>query len=200
MFRSFFLLFGLTSALIAGCSDDDTAPAPSPSVCAAVPAPVKPAAACDVSIELPPIQAQASLHVAEGTAVTYCSNPPSSGPHYSVWANFQEFDSPVEAPYLVHSLEHGGVVLFYKCEGACPEIIDQLRAIRDAVPIDERCFSPIRARIILVPNPAITTPVAAAAWGATYRAACLDRPSLEAFVRDHYAKGPENICAPGRSF
>ena len=43
-------------------------------------------------------------------------------------------------------------------------------------------------------------PLAAAAWGATYQASCVDRPSLEAFVRDHYAKGPENLCVSGRSF
>src|SRR5688572_10872756 len=32
----------------------------------------------------------ASPHVAVGSKITYSSNPPSSGPHYPIWAAFQE--------------------------------------------------------------------------------------------------------------
>ncbi len=55
-------------------------------------------------------------------------------------------------------------------------------------------------RIIIAPSKTIPTKVAAAAWGKTYKAACVDMPTLEAFVRDDYAKGPENLCDPGRTF
>lgn len=197
--------------VLAACGSDDERPAPTPApagetpnltapTCAQAPAPVTRAGACAITEEAPPIAASADLHVPEGTAITYCTNPPSSGPHYPVWADFQEYEAPIEAPYLVHSLEHGAVILQYRCEGACPDVAAQLRAVRDAVPIDPLCFAPTRARIILVPNPALTTPVAASAWGATYHADCVDAPSLSAFIQAHYAKGPENLCAPGRSF
>jgi hypothetical protein len=52
-------------------------------------------------------------------------------------------------------------------------------------------------RIILAPRPALDVPVAAAAWGFTYKAECVDAPSLAQFITDHYAKTAENFCAAG---
>ena len=195
---------------IFACGDDDVSPATpgdagtgeaAAPVCAQTPAPEKPAASCEVTIESPPVGSSAR-HLAPGTPIAYCSNPPSSGDHYGEWASFQEYSAPVEWPYLVHSMEHGAVVLLYKCDPpGCPEIVDELKKVRDNAAPDADC---IRIggtnRIIIAPSTTIATKVAAAAWGKTYRAPCVDMPTLEAFVRDNYAKGPENICAPGRTF
>lgn len=158
-------------------------------------------ASCKVTIDTPSIVP--STHVPEGTDIAYTSNPPSSGPHYPRWAAFQEFSEPVADGYLVHSMEHGAVVLFYSCDllpaGTCPSVVAGLRAIRDALPADPICDPSVRVRVIIVPRPKLDVPVAAAAWGWTYRAACLDEPSLAQFVRDHYGKAPENFCAQGVS-
>ena len=193
--------------LSVACGDDDASPVASVDggggeaaapVCPATPAPEKPAASCDVTIESPPIGG--ATHLPEGTAITYCSNPPSSGNHYPVWAAFQQYSAPVEWPYLVHSMEHGAVVLLYKCDPpGCPEIVDQLVKVRDNAAADPLCAEGIK-RIIIAPSTTIASKVAAAAWGKTYQAACVDMPTLEAFVRDNYAKGPENLCASGRTF
>lgn len=40
------------------------------------------------------------------------SNPPTSGPHNPVWANWGVYDTPVPVQYLVHNLEHGGVEIY----------------------------------------------------------------------------------------
>jgi hypothetical protein len=156
------------------------------------------ASACNVRLDAPPIVE--SPHVPEGTAVTYASNPPSSGPHYPVWANFQELTHPVDDGYLVHSLEHGAVLLLYRCDlldAACADVVATLRAVRDAVPTDPLCDPAIRVRVIIAPRPANDAAIAASAWGFTYRADCVDPASLAKFVADHYAKAPENVCAPG---
>jgi hypothetical protein len=164
------------------------------------PAPQKPAASCDVSIVVSPVS-PTIRHVPEGTALEYCTNPPSGGDHYPIWAAFQEYDKPIDWPYLVHSMEHGAVVLLYKCDPACPEIVDVLRKVRDEAAPDPLCAGQATPkRIIIAPSPTIPTKVAAAAWGAAYTANCADHPTLAAFVRDHYAKGPENFCSPGRVF
>ncbi len=156
-------------------------------------------ATCNVRIDTPPIME--SPHVPEGSPVVYGSNPPSSGPHYGIWANFMETEQPVDDRYLVHSLEHGAVLLLYKCAGAaCAPIVDALRALRDAFPTDPLCDPAIRVRIILSPRPGNDVAVAAAAWGATYRADCVDAPSLMQWMLDHYAKAPENFCSPGMLF
>lgn len=157
---------------------------------------------CPVVIESPPILE--SPHVTEGTVITYNSNPPSSGPHYPVWAQFQEFDKPIDHGYLVHSMEHGAVVLLYKCDSptapACAANVAELRKLRDAVKTDPACDPSVRVRVILAPDPRIDRAIAAAAWGWTYKGDCVDAPTLGQFIADNYAIGPENLCSPGRSF
>lgn len=192
---------------VVACGDDDdaspkdgaTGDASAP-VCAEMPPPEKPAAACNVTIESPPIAG--NKHLPEGTAITYCTTPPSSGDHYGNWASFQEYSAPIEWPYLVHSMEHGAVVLLYKCDPpGCPDVVEQLRKVRDNAAADPVCLrSGGTKRFIIAPSTTITTKVAAAAWGKTYQADCVDMPTLETFARDNYAKGPEDLCIPGRTF
>jgi hypothetical protein len=137
-------------------------------------------------------------HVPDGTPLAYPTNPPSSGPHYAEWANFQEFDTPVPDGNWVHSMEHGAVVLLYKCTSeTCASVVSALRAIRDALPADPGCDPSTRVRIVITPRPTLDVPIAAAAWGFTYRAGCVDPASLTAFVTEHYAHAPEDFCAPG---
>lgn len=162
-------------------------------------APYHPDASCPVTIESPELLK--AVHVPEGTNITtWNSNPPSSGDHYPVWAAFREYTAPVPRPYLVHDLEHGAVLLLYKCDQPCPAIVDELRKIKDALPADPMCAPETRVRVILAPDPQLDVPVAAAAWGWTYKAQCVDAPTLGQFVRDHYAQGPENTCGQGRQF
>src|SRR5436309_10545185 len=78
--------------------------------------PYHPDASCAVTIETPPLLAAA--HVPIGSAIEWSSNPPSSGPHYPIWAAYQTYAMPVDLGYLVHDMEHGAVVLFYRCDDA----------------------------------------------------------------------------------
>lgn len=159
------------------------------------------AGACNARIDAFPILE--SPHVPDGTVVAYNSNPPSSGPHYSTWANFQELTHPVDDGYLVHSMEHGAVLLLYKCaaqDAACDALVASLRAVRDAIATDPLCDPAIRVRVIIAPRAANDVPVAAAAWGNVYRADCVDVASLTSFVTAHYGMGTENICVGGQVF
>lgn len=193
--------------VLAACGDDDagaggaatTGDAAAPLVCDPLPPPQKPAASCDVTIDFPAVATNVQ-HRPIGTPLTYCTTPPSSGDHYAIWAAFKEYDKPIEWPYLVHDLEHGAILLLYKCDGPCPEILDALRRVRDSAAVDPLCDADTQKRIIIAPAPSLETKVAAAAWDAIYRAPCADVPTLEAFVRDHYRKGPEDLCSPGQSF
>lgn len=188
----------------AGCGGSDDGDPPmaasdgSVSDRARLDAPYHPDASCPVTIESPELLSV--KHVPEGSTITWNSNPPSSGDHFPVWAAFQEYTSPVPRGYLVHDLEHGAVLLLYKCDPACPAIVDELRKIRDALPSDPLCAPDVRVRVILAPDPDLDVPVAAAAWGWTYKAQCVDVPTLTQFARDHYAQGPENVCSQGRAF
>ncbi|MBI4078765.1 MAG: DUF3105 domain-containing protein [Candidatus Levybacteria bacterium] len=55
-------------------------------------------------------------HVEDGTKVEYNSNPPTSGKHYADWTRAGIFENPVSDGHLIHSLEHGYVVISYNCE------------------------------------------------------------------------------------
>jgi hypothetical protein len=50
-----------------------------------------------------------------------------------------------------------------------------------------------------VPDPLIDVPIAAASWGWTYRAQCLDVPSLTQFAKERVAQGTEDTCAAGQT-
>lgn len=141
---------------------------------------------------------EGATHWPAGTALSYCTSPPSSGDHYDIWASYRTYDKPVPYGYLVHSLEHGAVILLYKCaSGSCPTIQSQLQAVADARPVDPTCTDPVKRRIIIAPDPTLDVAIGAAAWGWTYRASCVDATSLGKFIDDHYAKATENICADG---
>ena len=225
--KAFFLVFASLplAALVDACGGTSASPADAgqPGIDAGIDritldAPLRLDAGCEVLVDTPPLIS--SPHIDLGTEVTYSSNPPSSGPHYPVWAAFQEFATPVDRRYYVHDLEHGAVVLLYNCAllpgsdggdggdggdaatpSSCETLVQSLRDLMDALPTDPLCDveAGVRHRIVLTPDPLITVPVAAAAWGWTYRAQCFDRLTLDAFARAHYAQGPENECQNGQT-
>jgi hypothetical protein len=166
------------------------------------------AAGCDVVIETPPLLP--SPHVPAGSDVVYNSNPPASGPHYPIWAAFQEFATPIPRPYYVHDLEHGAVVLLYKCDAGatksptCNEIQVALRETMTSLPEDPVCTAQNgpagpALRMVMAPDPDLDVAVAAVAWGWTYKANCVDVASLKKFARDHYNQGTENVCSNGQT-
>lgn len=151
--------------------------------------------ACTVT-EVMNIAETSATHLAPCTPIAYATNPPSGGDHWPVWAKFQAYTTPVPREMYVHDLEHGAIVLLYKCPDACPEIVAALAEVLGSI-TDPACSGGPAARMVLTPDPLLDTPIAAAAWGATYTATCVDVASLKAFAAAHYGKGPEDTCADG---
>jgi Protein of unknown function (DUF3105) len=137
---------------------------------------------------------EGALHVAICSPVTYGSNPPSSGNHYPVWADYKTYNLPIPRGFWVHSLEHGAVVITYKCPGGCAAEVAEAQAFIDALPAD--CGSGTR-RLILAPDPDLDVRFAASAWGFTLRSNCFDRAAFQTFYDEHYNHAPEAICGGG---
>jgi hypothetical protein len=144
-----------------------------------------------------------SNHVASNAGVIYNSNPPSSGPHCAAWGRYAVYTParPLPRCNYVHNLEHGAVVLLYRCAGGCPEIVKALEDVRAATS-DPDCRT--LPRVIVTADPDLDTTVAAAAWQATWKSDCLDetaRESLRRFITDHLGTAgvaPEaRVCADG---
>lgn len=136
---------------------------------------------------------------------TYRTNPPSSGNHYMIWADFKTYDTPVPWGHLVHALEHGAIVIVYNCPDGCPDEVARAQAMIDALPypldpadVDVAdgfaCVAPTKGRIILAPDPKLDVRWAASAWTWTLRSQCFDEDTFSAFARAHYAQGRENFC------
>jgi len=156
-------------------------------------------ASCRVEIDEPPLLP--AIHVAIGSAIQWDSNPPSSGPHYPIWAAYQAYTEPVPRGYYVHDLEHGAIVFLYNCgDAGCPDVVDTLQAASDSIPDDPLCTAAgegVRVRTVITPDPLIDVPVAAAAWGWVYKAQCADPATLRQFALEHYGQGPEVLCSNG---
>ena len=135
------------------------------------------------------------LHVPDCSAISYATNPPSSGQHYSSWAPFRVFDEPIGRGFWVHSIEHGAVVILYSCRD-CDEEIQAAKVMIEALPEDPVCVG--MRRIILVPDPLLDVPWAAAAWGYTLRSECFEPEVFRDFALRFAGHGPEKeVCTEG---
>lgn len=54
-------------------------------------------------------------HIPVSQVYHYNSNPPTSGLHYDEWTKAGIYEAPVIDGHLVHSLEHGYIIISYNC-------------------------------------------------------------------------------------
>jgi hypothetical protein len=157
--------------------------------------PIAPHDECTVTTYREP--APSRSHVEPCSDLRFASHPPTGGDHFGVWASFGSYDAPVPWGFLVHSMEHGAVVLAYRCEGPCDDVRAELEAIAGSVDDPVCRDEDTLARVIVVPDPDLEQPIAAVAWEHAYLATCLDPPSLRAFVEANLGNAPESLCVPG---
>lgn len=62
-----------------------------------------------------PVADQGRDHVTDIAGVSYNSNPPTSGPHFAVWAKPGIYNRLISDGYFIHSMEHGYVIIWYDC-------------------------------------------------------------------------------------
>jgi hypothetical protein len=140
-----------------------------------------------------PVVNEGWLHVTEGSPIAYRANPPASGPHYPVWARYQEHTVTVARGYWVHNLEHGGVVFLHR-PGAPAATVDALRAAYRALPNDPACG---HKRALLTADPDLPGDTAVVAADFMLQAGCTDAGAVRSFVNAHLGRGPEQVCADG---
>jgi len=54
-------------------------------------------------------------HITDIAGQQYNSNPPTSGSHFPLWAKRGVYATPLSDGYLIHSLEHGYIIISYNC-------------------------------------------------------------------------------------
>jgi hypothetical protein len=124
-------------------------------------------------------------HVPPGTAIVYQTDPPTSGPHYADFVADGGFYSYViPPPYLVHSMEHGGVIIYYS-GAVTQDEKDQLKSLSDQHPGRY-------AQVVVAPRDDATYPIILTAWTHRLRLTQVDAARIDAFIALYLGQGPEH--------
>jgi hypothetical protein len=115
---------------------------------------------------------------------------PTSGNHWGAWSKWTTvYPKAVKPGFLLHNLEHGGLVFSYKCadntSAQCKAAQDQLVAIAQQ----------IGPRVIITPDPTQPEMFAVRAWRYGYVSSCLDATTATQFAAAHYRQGREDADA-----
>ena len=165
----------------------------------AIPAPANPnlgaaAAAAGCVLLNPPSEGR--LHVLG--PVHYRTNPPSSGPHYPIWAHDGIYAPGATPPKerLVHSLEHGRIEVQYQ-PGTSTAVIGALQSL-----VTEFATRDSDPRALLFQNAtAMPYAIAAVAWthilGCNRYAGAATLDAIRDFRTAYDLKAPEQINIDG---
>ena len=112
----------------------------------------------------------------------YNSNPPTSGQHYGVPANWGIYGEELPDEQLIHNLEHGGIWISYRDKDN-QELMDQLKGIADDFSL----------KVILTPRAANDALIAVAAWGRLMKLESFDEGQIRDFIGTFINRGPEQV-------
>jgi hypothetical protein len=110
----------------------------------------------------------------------YNSNPPTSCQHLETWVRAGIYPEPQEEGELIHSLEHGYVIIHYASDAA--QLAPQLEAAARAKGLK---------KLIVVPRPQLAHGIALTAWGAIDTMEEFDQARIERFIDFYRDHGPE---------
>jgi len=117
---------------------------------------------------------------------------PASGNHWGAWAEWGKvYQRPLKRGFLLHNLEHGGIVLSYNCSAA-NESADCQEAYETLVKLQEEFGE---NRVIVTPDPTQTARYGIRGWRWAYLADCVDMTKMLQFMDAHFRHGREDIDA-----
>lgn len=172
-----FVLLSLLITVIAGCRGDQ-APTPAP-----------PTAATEAVYPVQSFPDQGRQHLQPGQTFTgYNSNPPTSGPHSPAAAPWGIYDRPIPKEVLVHNMEHGGVVIWYNCQGGPQPLSErQCQELRDNLARVVQAFLGERKLVSMAPYPDMPRRLALTAWTKLDTFDEFDEARISSFIR-HYER------------
>ncbi len=160
-------------------------------------------------------------HVDIGTEIKYGTNPPTSGKHYADWIRAGIYPDPKDDRNLVHSLEHGYVIMSYNCDEKI-SLIPQAFAQESSQSAESTSSSGLssefqsedckklveqltgildkkgKKKLIVIPRPNMDSRVALTAWTyldkfdpSTSGLNQTDIDRIEKFIDSHLNQGPE---------
>ncbi len=121
-------------------------------------------------------------HFPDGTKITYDTNPPAEGNHYPEPQDAGVYTTPPADGHLVHSLEHGAVILWYNPKMLSKDKIINLTNIFNSISL---------SKTIMTPRYSMNVPVAITSWGRILKLTTIDEKQIKNFFETNYDRGPE---------
>lgn len=116
--------------------------------------------------------------------VSYKTFPPTSGNHSENPANYGFYEKTVPFENLVHSLEHGDIVIYYNSSISQKEL-EILRKISS--------ITYEGSGIEVVPNNDIEKPIVLTAWTKMLELDSVDTKQIKQFIYEFIYEGPEKL-------
>lgn len=132
-------------------------------------------------------QATSIEHVPKDTAIDYSTVPPTGGRHYSSTVDAGVYDDTRPYGALVHSLEHGSVVVYYDPDHLTADARENLQSYANTYRDPWQSF-------VAVPNPQENpeAPYVLTAWEKRLTMEEYESATVRAFTAEYLGRGPEN--------
>lgn len=127
--------------------------------------------------------AQSDGHLAPGQSPGYRDRMPTAGAHDPKWIDPGYYDTPQVPTRLVHSLEHGMIVIYYDAPPAA--VSATLRSWAEL-------YGGPWSGIVVAPMPGLGEEVVLTAWERMLKLRPFDEAAAAAFVDRFRGRGPEN--------
>ena len=177
---SVFFLFMFAAGSALSCMNS---PSPSQTVSENLTLPAHGDATLLANVVSPPDEGRE--HIWPDHPVEYQTMPPTSGPHFPDPTAPGFYTTRPAFGYLVHSMEHGSVVVYYDPAQLSPEIEKSLRAFVKA-------NSDPEVGIVAVPDTDFKYPFILTAWDKMLKLDKYDPQVVRAFLAEYLGRGPEN--------
>jgi len=123
-------------------------------------------------------------HVAEGKEHSaYNSNPPTSGPHWVGVAGPGIKTKPTPDELVLHSMEHGAAVVWYR-EGLEQNEVDKIT----------EAFNGASGKKIMLARKDLDVPVALTSWGYLLKLDTVDQVAIKEFIETNNDRAPEKAA------
>lgn len=123
-------------------------------------------------------------HVDLQASLNYKTDPPTSGPHYPFSTRPAFYTEPQAPGALVHSLEHGQIVIYYDPDKTPAAVVDRLKSYPTQYPGEWD-------GVVVTPR-AQEEEVVLTAWRHALRQKSWDEKVAERFMDAFRGRGPEN--------
>ncbi|HZE97096.1 MAG TPA: DUF3105 domain-containing protein [Planctomycetota bacterium] len=127
---------------------------------------------------------EGNAHVPVGTDIAYNTDPPTSGSHYPDPQPGGYYTTPIAPGFLVHSLEHGAVVIYYDSAHVAASDLTKLQNLAAAHPGNF-------GQVVVVPRTDAAFPIILTAWTHRLRLTVYEQSRIDGFVALFLGNGPE---------